>query len=95
MIERKCMIYNNDMSEVIIGDVVSIECEEFSPYSLSTLKLDVVQPRCADVSMLEKDITRLEKRRDKLLKEIDKLKCEKVGIIKSCEEPQAFDWSYE
>ena len=95
MIGRKCMIYNEDMSEVVIGDVVSIEYEPFSVYSSPRFKLDAVQSRCADVPMLEKDITRFEKRRDELRKEIDKLKCEKVGIIKSCEEPQAFDWSYE
>lgn len=95
MIKRKCMIYNEDMTEVVIGDIVSVEYEELSPYSLPRFKLDVVQSRYTNVSMLEKNITRLEKRRDELLKEIDKLKCEKVGIMESCEERQAFDWSYE
>lgn len=95
MIERKCMIYNEDMSEVVIGNVLCIEYESFSPYSLSRFKLDVEQSRCVDVPMIEKDIIALEKKRNELREEIDKLKCEKIGIMESCEEPQTFDWSYE
>lgn len=107
MIGRKCMIYNEDMTEVVIGDIVSIECEPFSPYSLQTINVTMEQSRFMDIPMIEKDIILLEKNRDLLEKQCNELKdmvqktkdkleeLQCSGVISIYDTKKNFDWSYE
>lgn len=107
MIKRKCMIYNEDMTDVVIGDIVSIEYESFSPYSSPTINVTIQQSRCMDIPMIEKDIILLEENRDLLEKQCNELKdmvqktkdkleeLQCSGVICICDTKKDFDWSYE